>query len=66
MPLPAEARDRILELAQPIADPPRREAFVAAVTERLEASPMAAPGTRPRSDVSCNRDTLSPSAHTAA
>jgi hypothetical protein len=38
MPMDTEARARILELALPL-DPPRREAFVAAVTERLEASP---------------------------
>ena len=43
-PIDNEARARILELAQPI-DPPRREAFVAAVTERLEASPAIGPGT---------------------
>jgi hypothetical protein len=43
MPINPEARARILELAQPI-DPPRREAFVAAVEERLAASPVVGPG----------------------
>jgi hypothetical protein len=44
MPLPAEARAQILELAQPI-DPPRREEFLAAVEQRLEAAPAIGPGT---------------------
>ena len=43
MPMDAEARALMLELALPI-DPPRREAFLAAVTERLEASPAIGPG----------------------
>jgi hypothetical protein len=43
MPIDSEARARMLELALPI-DPPRRESFLAAVTERLEASPAAGPG----------------------
>jgi hypothetical protein len=38
-----EARALMLELALPI-DPPRRDAFLAAVTERLEASPVSGPG----------------------
>ena len=37
MPLPAEARAQILELAQPI-DPPRREEFLAAVEQRLDGA----------------------------
>jgi len=43
MPLDYEARALVLELALPI-DPPRREAFVNAVTEKLAASPVAGPG----------------------
>jgi len=43
MPLPAEAHDTVLALAQPI-DPPRREEFLAAVEQRLAASPTAGPG----------------------
>jgi hypothetical protein len=45
MPLDPEARATVLQLAQPIADAPRREAFVAAVEERLAAAPAAGPGT---------------------
>jgi hypothetical protein len=44
MPLNPEARETVIALARPI-DPPRREAFVAAVTEKLEAAPAAGPGT---------------------
>jgi hypothetical protein len=43
MPLDHEARDLVVALALPI-DPPRREAFVAAVTERLAAAPVVGPG----------------------
>jgi hypothetical protein len=43
MPMDSEARALMLELALPI-DPPRREAFLAAVTERLESSPVIGPG----------------------
>jgi hypothetical protein len=43
MPIDSEARALMLELALPI-DPPRREAFLAGVTERLEASPVSGPG----------------------
>ena len=53
MPLDPEARALMLELALPI-DPPRREAFLAAVTERLEASPVSGPGAVRPLGVSCN------------
>ena len=43
MPMDSEARALLHELALPI-DPPRRDAFLAAVTERLEASPAIGPG----------------------
>jgi hypothetical protein len=43
MPMDFEARALALELALPI-DPPRREAFLAAISERLEASPVSGPG----------------------
>ena len=39
-----EARALALELALPIADPPRREAFLAAIEERLASSPVSGPG----------------------
>jgi hypothetical protein len=38
-----EARALMHELALPL-DPPRRDAFLAAITERLEASPAIGPG----------------------
>jgi hypothetical protein len=43
MPMDSEARALMLELSLPL-DPPRREAFLVAVTERLEASPVSGPG----------------------
>jgi hypothetical protein len=44
MPLPVEVRETVLALAQPI-EPPRREEFLAAVEQRLEAAPAIGPGT---------------------
>jgi hypothetical protein len=44
MPLNPEARETVIALAQPI-DPPRREEFLAAVEQRLEAAPAVGPGT---------------------
>jgi hypothetical protein len=44
MPLDPEARATVLQLAQPL-DPPRREEFLQAVAERLDAMPAVGPGT---------------------
>ena len=49
----SEARALMLELALPI-DPPRREAFLAAVTERLESCPCRDPARSWPPGVSCN------------
>jgi hypothetical protein len=43
MPLDPEAQNLMLELARPI-NSPRREDFLRAVAERLEASRIAGPG----------------------
>ena len=43
MPMDSEARALALELSLPI-DPPRREAFLQAISERLEASTVSGPG----------------------
>jgi hypothetical protein len=43
MPMDSEARALMLELSLPL-DPPRREAFLQAIEERLGASPVAGPG----------------------
>jgi hypothetical protein len=53
MPIDSEARALMLELSLPL-DPPRRDAFLAAVTERLEASPAIGPGVVMAAGVSCN------------
>ena len=53
MPMDAEARALMLELALPI-DPPRREAFLAAVTERLKPRPCRDLAQSWRLGVSCN------------
>ena len=39
-----EARALALELALPITDPPRREAFLQALSERLESGPVSGVG----------------------
>jgi hypothetical protein len=44
VPLDPETRALMLELAAPIVDPPRREAFLQAIEERLGASPVIGPG----------------------
>jgi hypothetical protein len=44
MPLNHESQALMLELSLPIADPPRREAFMNAMTEKLAASPVVGPG----------------------
>jgi hypothetical protein len=44
MSLPVDARETVLALAQPIADPVRREQFLIAVEARLAASPAVGPG----------------------
>jgi hypothetical protein len=41
MPMDSETRALMHELASPIVDQPRREAFIRAVAERVEASPVA-------------------------
>jgi hypothetical protein len=43
MPMDSEARALAVELSLPI-DPPRRETFLAAISERVEASPVSGPG----------------------
>jgi hypothetical protein len=43
MPMDPEARALALELSLPL-DPPRREAFLQAIEERLSAAPVSGPG----------------------
>jgi hypothetical protein len=59
MPLHPEEQALVIALAQPIA-PPRREAFVQAVEQRLGASPVIGPGAAHRIAREVQRDYFDP------